>query len=372
MALFNSEEDKKELFALVGEAVGMALPTALATYNEELAEPEEPTVFALSWADASKIINTGEMPEIFEGEDGEFYSEGDEGEFYRWPSALIKKMKGAAGVVRGVGATAGRKAKGAAGAVKKSIKGLSRKEKLALGGVAGVGAAGTVVGAARKKKKGYELDTDTGLVYQDGHQVGMVVATTPDDVDALPPIPTTSAVPKEPTASDVGPDSEGTTGLETATAEPSNPSIEPLVRTESDQFAAEETEEAQKYDLRLERLETANELLRAGRRAEGLIAYLKAAKENGAPIGDIEKTVEYLMTQSTEQITQFKKMLESQPKVALGKIPAESTHVVTFDEKEMKQDYEAHREDYTSMGVTEEDLKWAKFVRTGPQRVRIE
>ena len=124
--------------------------------------------------------------------------------------------------------------------------------------------------------------------------------------------------------------------------------------------------ELQQSNERIGKLETANALITEGRRAEEYTKWLTSQRTSGVPVGDIEKTVEFMMTLEPEQVESHKKLLLSQPKVAFAK----AEEIVNFaqigdgSETAIKQDYEQNKQTYQSMGVSAADLKWAGNVRT--------
>ncbi|KKL87907.1 hypothetical protein LCGC14_1929990, partial [marine sediment metagenome] len=95
--------------------------------------------------------------------------------------------------------------------------------------------------------------------------------------------------------------------------------------------------------------------------------WLTEQRTAGTPVGDIEKTVAFMMTLDADQADQHKQLLLAQPKIASAK--AEQT--VTFaapgsedSEAAIKQDYAQNKEQYQALGVTANDMKYAKYVRS--------
>jgi hypothetical protein len=133
----------------------------------------------------------------------------------------------------------------------------------------------------------------------------------------------------------------------------------------TDQFESDVT--AELYNLRHEvsQLSNANALLQAGRKAEQLKTYLLTQKKLGSPIQNVDEVVDYLMTQNDEQIKTYKKMIEGAPKVALDiNLSASTGGRVTDPVKnyDLTADVAANKSVYDVLGVTETDLKYAKFI----------
>ena len=312
-----SDDEKREISEIVGTAVGTSLAEH---YNKEAdasnggaeSGDQELKIIPIGNQEAREYFESGELPEIFETEDGKLYSSGkDEAEYYQWPSWVKDTLDA----------------------------NVNEHEQLVTETETGTD---------------YQIDEETGEVYYDGNVVGQVVPTAPKSTDNVPVLPNSDPKLK------VKPKAVGATGLETSVSTPTNPNVIPLAREESDQFASAESTE---LFGRLNRLETANALLQSGKRAEGLLQYLKQQKQSGLPVGNIEQTVDFLMSQDTQQIAKYKAMLESSPKVSLGRIKEDAPTTYDLD---LTSDFEQHREDYDALGVSEKDLQYAKFVRVGP------
>ena len=251
-------------------------------------------------------------------------------------------------------------------------------KKAMIGGAAALG-AGAAAGAAMKMRKSepqgrYQIDENTGIVYFDGHAIGEVAmyddGTTGDGVNELPPEDTGQAhlsIDEGAVGVDTGEEASGQ-GPESSRA--SN-FVDPLPGDESDQFSLQglvsnpgDEVNPELYQLRQQgdQLSRAIELLNIGRKAEQYKAYLLDQKKAGAPVGDIAKTVDYLLTQNDQQVKAYKNVLESQPKIQLG---ATEYSLPTAEEQgaEVKQDYQANRQTYNRLGVNEKDLEYSKYVR---------
>ena len=239
-------------------------------------------------------------------------------------------------------------------------------------GASGLGLAGLPLGAAllinylRRRRRGYSLD-DIPEMYADEvqRQAGMQNPTAQFDPAGLPTGQEgMSQVVSQIDPSLMGADYDEETGLESDPGEPDNTFIEPVDREGSDQFAYA-GEDPVLYDLQREvgQLKAANALLQASRQYEELKNYLLEQKRGGAPVGDIEQTVEYLMSQTPDQVEQFKEMLESAPKVLTTRMTYDTPindNTVSFD----LQDYETNKEIYSRLGVRPEDLQFARFLRS--------
>lgn len=364
------DEMKKEIYELVGAAVAEAVPETLVKFLGD------------------------------DGDEGdtEFFVDEETGEEYAVPAALAKLLaKGATTVGRktaGAATKIGRKL-GLAGARKattrtgqaamKSGIALSqagramRGQQLAtgagvIGGAAGI-AAGTAA-ASRRKQQGYAIDENTGEVLFDGEPLGVIVTydqmaeagmevpTVPKHPEELPSVEEAKPALKINEA-DVGVGSAKDGTLVTPVSEPGGAAlIDLLAREDSDQFVMNALE-AQNYDLnqRLSTVETANALVTAGRRAEEYEKWLTDQKAAGTPIGDVAKTVDYMMSQEPDAVEEFKKLILSQPKVAFGKIE-DVKHFELQDEVKVKADYEANKDTYQALGVNAKDLAYAKYIRT--------
>lgn len=337
------DEQKKELYEIVGKAVSEAVPELLTKFLSDNGEGEETEVFV----------------------------DPDTGEEYAVPAALAKLLSAggkAAGTVAGA-----RGKKGFGKAAGKVIGGVARHPAAAA--AAGGAAGGVVAGRLSKRGQGYAIDEDTGEVAFDGEPLGMIVTYTEmaeAGMDVPAAVKRPADLPKVSEAKpalkisegDVGPGSEDDPTLKTAVAPPGDALIQPLAREDSDQFTFEELE-AQNYDLnqRLTTVETANALVTQGRRAEEYEKWLTDQKAAGVPISDIGKTVDYMMSQEPDAVEEFKKLLLASPKVAFGKLD----EVKQFDlanEDTIKADFVANKDTYLALGVNEKDLAYAKYIRT--------
>lgn len=339
-----NEEMKKEINSLVGEAVATALPVAF-----------------------EKLLGDNSSDDGNEGAETLVpYTDPESDIEYAVPAALAKILSKAGGA----GKVAGR-------FVKKHP------------GAAGGGAAGLLAGSALEKRaaskrkyaiQGYQVDEDTGTIYLDGEAigevftyedmqaVGMDVPTAVKKPDKLPAVgPTTNPAHKI-AEGDVGVDSGNVAAGETAPGSPGSTFVQPLDRGDSEQFTRAELV-AQNYDLhqRMDRVETANALITEGRRAKEYEKWLVDQRTAGVPVGDVEKTVDFMMSQTPEQVEAYKKLLLAQPKIAFAK--AEQTlnfaqKINTETEEAIKQDYEQNKDTYRALGVSDNDMKYAGFVRT--------
>ena len=156
--------------------------------------------------------------------------------------------------------------------------------------------------------------------------------------------------------------------------------IETVDRENSDQFDLHscneeelqylyETGQINDQDIKIYNLErevayssNANELLQVGREAEELKQYLIQQKQNGAPVGDIEDELTYLMSQSPEQREQYKVILEGKPKVQLGRMEMPKMFGSEGGDDNVLH-FEQNSEEYAKYGVTKEDMKYASYVR---------
>lgn len=333
-----TEEQKKELYANVAEVVNAAIPDAFAKF------------FKSDGDDADDDAVT-----IFTDEAGEQYAV---------PAALAAILAKA----KGAGKVAGR---------------FVKKHPGAAGGAAGGLLAGSALErrAAGKRKyaaKGYQINDETGEIYLDGEGVGMVltyedmqaigmdVPTAVKKPEKLPKVGPTADPQLEISEGDVGVGSRNVAATETDPGAPAGPFIQPLDRAESEQFEDEVATELYELQQEVGQLKTANALISEGRRAQEYTKWLNEQKTTGIPVGNIEKTVDFMMSQTPEQVDAYKKLLLEQPKVAFGK--AEET--LSFargsaeSEAEVKADYEQNKETFRALGVSDSDLKYAKYVRT--------
>lgn len=374
-----TEAEKAELYAVVGEAVGEAMPGVLERF--------------LSPGDGD---GTGD-------EETMLFVDQESGEEYTLPVSVLRKLgvtvaKGAAKV--GAAATKAGGARTAGGQFVKQTAGRRALSKAgaaatragaAMAGHPGVTGAGTVaVGAgavaagARRRKKDYErvegyegfaIDEETCEVFLDGeavgmlvtygemHEVGMDVPRAVKKPHALPKVGGATVKPAV-SAAAVGTGTPEATGLEGDPGAPLTSLVEPVAREVSDQF--DEDVAAELYDLRQEvgTLQNANDLLSQGRRAETFESWLTEQQAQGTPVGDIDKTVEFLMTQDDKQAEAYKALLIAQPKVALGRLEEAPRTFEAKSAEDVRADYDAHLDEYRALGVKPEDLKWAQYVRT--------
>jgi len=292
-------------------------------------------------------------------------------------------VQGARTGTLGGGPPLGRKARRAGAALHAApgqIGGQIKKHPYIAGG-AGLAAAGGAGYVAANRNREYAFD-DAGVVYDvDGDAVGELVtyeemaemgAMNPNVVKKPHALPGVSPTTVSPMISEgaVGEHSGDDDTLTTAIGEPGS-SIGPIDpegvnRAESQQF--EEDVDAEFYNLqhRVHQLETANSLLTAGRKAEKYRAVLEHRKAAGAPVGDVDQQIDYLMSLSDDQAQKHFALLDSQPKVQLGHSARTDELSMNFDlsESEVRHDYESHKDTYSALGVNDEDLKWAQYVRT--------
>jgi len=218
----------------------------------------------------------------------------------------------------------------------------------------------------------FYLDMETGQVLDyDGNEVGVVVPTAPDSPEDLPSSPKPVNPNLKINPEDVGEEADEETGLENPVGEPETDLIEELEPRETAEGieASELFEDPVNYELqrKVEKLERANELQKAARRREHYESYLKEKKAQGYPVGDIEATVDYLMSLTEEQAEQYMQLLERQPRIPLGKTPDRvQSYEIGEAIEEAESDYERNKEVYEAMGVTPEDLQAAAWVRNGP------
>ncbi len=400
----------------VNEIAKRAAEAAIQQYSQQ-GQEEEPEVFQLNIPDAAQYLQNNPDTQIFQGEDGGFYCVNeDETGYYQLPEQLmygfgmdhvkragsaiaagarragaaIKSGAGKAGEMVKSGASATRKgARAAAGGTyrkgKKAAQAVGRGASAAgsavkahpylTAGAAGAGAgAGFAAGRASKKGR-YQFDEETGVVYFNGVPVGEMVAY--EEPTGTLPDPHAGGQPDlviEEGA--VGEDTNEDTSETAQPGDPGNTFVNPLHREDSDQFSqlAEATQyaldnddeqTAELYQLRQEvgQLRYANELTQVARKGESLKNYLLQQKKIGCPVGNIDQTVDYLLTQTDEQIKQFKRMIETAPKINLGHIDGPATQY-SVDENAVKAEYQQYAQQYSRMGVMPEDLKWGKYVRT--------
>ena len=238
--------------------------------------------------------------------------------------------------------------------------------------------SGALLGSAssrRERRAGYAIDEESGEVTYDGEPLGLVV-TYDELAEAGMEVPTAPKHPEELPSpeeakpklkikeADVGVGSGSDTVLSTPPGDATGADfVQPVARDDSDQFMSEL--EAQNYDLhqRLEMVENANALITEGQRAKEYSQWLTTQKQAGVAIGDIAKTVDYMMSQLPEDVENFKQVLLSQPKVAFERLDEVKRFELT-DETTLRAEFNANRETYQALGVNETDLAYAKYIRT--------
>jgi len=383
-----TDEQRKELFGMVSEAVTQAVPVAL----QEALHYDDPD---------EEDDGEGEG----EGEDEGEYSLQELVEMYANPKTPPGMRERAMAAITGLGEKAGAAAQSArfgarrlAGRVsgargggrsgptfRRSAETAGRRLKagwkahsgqLATAGLAGVAGAGTAAAAAglhslrdrKRRKHEYALDENNLMLYDEqGNVVGHVVPTAPDPTDLPPTMDDDPSLEADEGAVGVG--SGIDSALQNDPGEPETDLVEEVGREDSDQFASRE--DIMQYDLqrRVDTLETANALLQTGRKAEQLKTYLLQQQQSGTPIKDVEQTLAFMMSLDDGQLETFQKQLESSPKVSLGRISEDNITNYDLRASEIKEDYNRNRTVYRGLGVTEEDMKYADFVRTGPFNV---
>jgi len=383
-----TDEQRKELFGMVSEAVTQAVPVAL----QEALHYDDPD---------EEDDGEGEG----EGEDEGEYSLQELVEMYanpKTPPGMKEKLmgliasgretaSGAAqsarfGARRLAGRVSGARGGGRSGPTfRRSAATAGRRLKagwkahsgqLATAGLAGVAGAGTAAAAAglhslrdrKRRRHEYALDENNLMLYDEqGNVVGHVVPTAPDPTDLPPTMDDDPSLEADEGAVGVG--SGIDSALQNDPGEPETDLVEEVGREDSDQFASRE--DIMQYDLqrRVDTLETANALLQTGRKAEQLKTYLLQQQQSGTPIKDVEQTLAFMMSLDDGQLETFQKQLESSPKVSLGRISEDVVTNYDLRASEIKEDYNRNRTVYRGLGVTEEDMKYADFVRTGPFNV---
>ncbi len=351
-----TEEQKKEIYELVGAAVAEAVPEQLVKFLGD--DGDEDTT------------------EIFLDE--------ETGEEYAVPAALAKLLSAGGKVAGKIAGKSGKAAFGktagkvigktsAAGHVAASAMRAHPKTTIAGAGLVGAN-VGALAQSRHDRKRGYSIDEETGEVAFDGEPLGMIVTYTElaeagmevpgieKHPEALPS--TGEAKPAlKIKAADVGVGSGTDTTLTAAVADPTGPGfVLPLAREDSDQFLSEL--EAQNYDLhqRITTVENANALITQGRRAEEYEKWLTDQKAAGVPVGDITETIAYMMSQGPEAVEEFKKLMLASPKVALGKMD-DIKHFDLASEDTIKADFAANKDVYLALGVNEKDLAYSKYTR---------
>ena len=342
-----NDEQKKEIYELVGAVVSEKVPEVIAQ------------LFSDDGGDGAGEETT------------EIFIDPETNVEYAVPAALAKILSAGG---KTAGKVAGKRGSQAFG--KTAGKAIGAVKRHPLRAAAGAGAAGGVAaGRLSKRGQGYAIDEETGEVTYDGEPLGIVftyaaLAEAGMDVPGIVKHPEALPVVKEAkpalkiSAGDVGPGSDNANTLVTPVAAPGGPAlIDPLDREDSDQFLAEL--ESQNYDLnqRLTTFENANSLITAGRRAEEYEQWLTDQKTTGTPVGDIAKTVDYMMSQAPEAVEEFKQLLLASPKVALGRLDDVKKFELT-DETTLKAEFEANKDTYLALGVSEKDLGYAKYIRT--------
>jgi hypothetical protein len=346
-----SETQKAELSAMIGGAIRESLPDVLATYAQS--------------DDGSEGGEETRMVEFYDPETGQQYE------------AEVPATEAAEGAVAKGKKFAGKAWEATKGAPGKAWGAAKAHPKTAAGIGAGVATVGIGAAALRhhrkKQQEGYSIDTETGevcyggeplgvvLTYDELNEVGMSNPNAPGDVteaDASGHTVTPKTKVRDTEAS----------GLESGVDDGGDGPdfVDPLNREDSDQF--QENVGAELYNLSQEvsTLKHANALLQAGRRAETYSNWLEEQREAGVPVGDIEKTAEFMLSLRPEQIEQFKAQLLAQPKVALGRIESPQTFELDSSLEEARQDYAQHKDEYQALGVSDKDVQMAKFVRSGP------
>lgn len=381
---------------------------------------DEPTVFELNISDAAKFLQDNPNVDIYQHESGVYYTQGDEGEIYTLPKQIveygIKDIAGkAAGAVKrgaaAVGAGAKRTAgifKDAGGVMKRSARAAARNPRGAAhaamsssksaaktigrgvrtpagaaiaGGAAAIGTGAYLAGKARQRRQDrYQIDENTGVVYFGGEPVGEVkMYEGYVDPNALPD-PNAGGDPDlviEEGA--VGHGSGDNPALTTNPGDTNNNfHEEPTESGDDGSLYAQEVDEALQYitdvtdqnttenyqlQQEVEQLKYANELLQISKKAEKYSQYLNGLKAKGSPVGDIKSTVDFMLSQTEEQVKQFCKVLEKQPKVELG-MTTYTQDDTTDRVAEAKADYAAHRMEYSALGVTDKDLQYVDYVRS--------
>jgi hypothetical protein len=391
-----SDEQKAELYNMIGGAVREGMS---ADANTE--EKEDVKIYELGMKDALEIISNEELPEFYQDENGRvFFSDGEEAIYYM-PNTAIKFLtkhpninraaaatirgtrslgEGVGGLVGGLGRKKGKYRKGRIAGALRSAGGAMKGSPVATGlATAGTGLAAAAAGVGgavhHRKKHKYQLDERNGILYYDGEAVGAFEPIDDEDggyeeeggdegyamgdEDALPSgTEGTSNPSMKINPADVGEDSIDGEGVEGPDTSKTNNFVQDIGE-EDGQFS--DASEQLIYDLshRLERVEFANAVLQTGKQAQQLERYLLEQKQKGAPVGNVEQTVDYLMTQTPEQQQQFMNMLATQPKVAMGR----ASNTAPVGSADVRADYELHKAEYASLGVSEKDLEEGKYVR---------
>ncbi len=364
----------------VAQIAATAAREAVAQYAAQQAQTNagaQPQVYSLSVPEAVEFFQSNPEAEVLQSEGGEFYCQIDQNVYYQIPQQVAQYgIKDAIKSGFSGGVATGNKARHHRG-----------KIGLATGGVVG-GLAGLAMGArsgpedpnpvgTARRVSGYQIDENTGIVYCGGRAIGEVSVYdgNGDGVSELPPEDTGQAhLSIDDSATGEGSGDED--ALSSDVGSRANPFLTPLDEEDSSEqfsdpaaaqsinYIAEENnmQNAELYQLRqqVDRLTNANELLNVSRKAENYKSYLLDQKKSGAPVGDIPVTVDYLLSQTDEQVKQFKRVLETSPKLKLG---ATEYALPTHDDNETKKEFSNNRLEYGRLGVTAQDLEYANYVR---------
>ncbi len=375
-------------------AISAAVEETLQKYG--LQPPaEEPTIFQLTIPQAVQYMQANPESQIVEGEDGNFYAQGDEGEYYQIPQQVLQYGKGkvaAETIGSVVKETAGNVYKGAKRSLRKGYRQGKKvlspqaQKRIGMGAAATLGVGAGVLGhkafgsndySQQQQSASYKIDENTGVVYFGGRAIGEIAVYSDNAApDMLPQSPGPVTVDPVIEEGAIGPETNIDHGAQMDPGDPSNAHLTTLNRADSDQYAADlgeavqytnqenEVQNAQLYQLQQEvsRLQTANELLNVSRRAEQYKAYLMDLRKAGTPVGNIDQTVDYMLSQSPDQLKMYKKTLESAPKIQLGAMESEHYEMDPQEEK-VKADFKQNRAMYNRLGVDESALKYAGFVR---------
>jgi len=405
------KEEQIELFGMIQDAIKGAV------------EEPEPVIYDVGTSETIKMFQSETMPEVFEDEEtGEFYALGEEdNEFYRFPKSVMKALMAKGAAAKAAVAKGGYKVaqtrpgmavmKGAAKAsqVGRKVKGaIKTHPKLSIAGTSagifGAAEATRRIRDKRKKNQGYSLEgytiDDDGIMYNaDGQVIGKAVAATetrntiPQLPDGHPPKLKTGTTSGKNKAATKNPGSAANAILLPVDREDS-PQFNELTEEDIDEMSDTEllyvleqagydiseylddgeeqimntqgmtTDQIENYSQlrrQVDDLTRHHEIATFANNADEIEKYLLAQKKKGAPVGDLKTAIDYLLTQDEEQIAQYKKLLEGQPKLSLGKSYALE---VTPDPKAIDTEYEEHRADYEAIGVTKKDLKIEKYVRS--------
>jgi len=345
--------------------LGTAVAQALQAHQSQSQPTPAPQPAPMSYEALADMVSCYGTGVLHEDEDGQIYCLNPETQQYA-----------------GVGAAAAKLLRAGKTAATKTGK-MVGKQPLAAAVAGGAGVAGAMAGRAtaqHQQQAAYAIDEETGQVFYeiDGEMVpiGQVMLYGDEDSEDLD-YPINPHVMGSQHRDQGGgspmlntqpaPDPEYNDQVED---DPDNPFVDELVTKseDSDQFAAAlHNRDQEFYSLQREvhQLRAANNMIQAGRRAEHYHAYLQDQKKKGAPLGDISATVDYLMSQTPEQVQQFKKVLESAPKISLGSLDGQIVQSYNQDaaSAQLAQDYQSNRATYQALGVDENDLKYASLVR---------